>query len=60
MKSAAYHVTDILHTFTVSGRIQVTKATAELLSANGKKHWVEQREDAVRAKGKGKTILMDW
>ena len=34
-------------------RIQCSQATADLLIAAGKKHWVKAREDAVEAKGKG-------
>jgi hypothetical protein len=36
------------------GRIQVSEATANLLIAAGKKHWLQEREDAIFAKGKGK------
>lgn len=35
------------------GRIQVSQSTADLLVADGKGHWLTQREDLVRAKGKG-------
>jgi hypothetical protein len=35
------------------GRIQVSEATANLLIAAGKKHWLQEREDAIFAKGKG-------
>ena len=34
-------------------RIQCSQATADLLLAAGKKHWVRAREDSVEAKGKG-------
>jgi Adenylate and Guanylate cyclase catalytic domain len=34
--------------------IQISQATADILSSNGKHHWFIQREDAVEAKGKGK------
>jgi hypothetical protein len=37
----------------IRGKIQVSRATAELLSGHGKDHWLTQREDAVNAKGKG-------
>lgn len=36
------------------GRIQISEATANLLIAAGKKHWLQEREDAIVAKGKGK------
>ncbi|CAB9513943.1 Receptor-type guanylate cyclase gcy [Seminavis robusta] len=35
------------------GRIQVTQATADLLTARGKSSWLTKREDLVQAKGKG-------
>jgi class 3 adenylate cyclase len=35
-------------------RIQISSSTAELLIASGKGHWLNQREDLVEAKGKGK------
>jgi class 3 adenylate cyclase len=38
------------------GKIQCSLKTAELLRANGKGHWVSQREDVVRVKGKGDMI----
>jgi len=34
--------------------IHVTQKTADLLIAAGKGHWVQAREDAIEAKGKGK------
>ena len=34
-------------------RIQVSQTTADLLAEAGKAHWVQPREDAVQAKGKG-------
>ncbi len=37
----------------VAGRIQLSHATAHYLEAQNKKHWLEQREDSVAAKGKG-------
>lgn len=37
----------------VKGKIQVSHATANLLTASGKGHWLERRQDAVLAKGKG-------
>ena len=36
-----------------SGRIHLSKETADLLIARGKSHWVEKREDAVTLKGLG-------
>ena len=36
------------------GRIQVSSTTADLLSTDGKSHWLTAREDLVDAKGKGK------
>jgi hypothetical protein len=36
------------------GRIQVSESTANLLIAAGKRHWLQEREDAIFAKGKGK------
>jgi hypothetical protein len=36
------------------GRIHVSQATADLLTAAGKKHWLTAREDMIEAKGKGK------
>lgn len=35
------------------GKIHLSGATAELLIASGKRHWVEKREDKIHAKGKG-------
>ncbi|CAB9498466.1 Receptor-type guanylate cyclase gcy [Seminavis robusta] len=35
------------------GRIQVSNSTAKILKAVGKDQWLTQREDAVKAKGKG-------
>ncbi len=34
-------------------KIQCSQATADLLAAGGKKHWVHARDDVVHAKGKG-------
>lgn len=34
-------------------KIQCSQATADLLVAGGKKHWVHTRDDVVHAKGKG-------
>ena len=34
-------------------KIQCSQATADLLIAGGKSHWVERREDLVNVKGKG-------
>jgi hypothetical protein len=34
-------------------RIQVSQSTADLLIADGKRHWLTPREDLVDAKGKG-------
>jgi Adenylate and Guanylate cyclase catalytic domain len=38
----------------VRGRIQCTQETAELLIADGKERWLEQRQETVHAKGKGR------
>lgn len=35
------------------GRIQVSQATADILTAAGKGHWLTKREELVEAKGKG-------
>eukprot|EP00538_Stauroneis_constricta_P012798 CAMPEP_0119570410 /NCGR_PEP_ID=MMETSP1352-20130426/43599_1 /TAXON_ID=265584 /ORGANISM="Stauroneis constricta, Strain CCMP1120" /LENGTH=1379 /DNA_ID=CAMNT_0007620079 /DNA_START=442 /DNA_END=4582 /DNA_ORIENTATION=- len=35
------------------GRIHISKETAEILIASGKRHWVKKREDRVIAKGLG-------
>ena len=35
------------------GKVQVSKATAEILEAAGKQHWLKARKDVVSAKGKG-------
>lgn len=35
------------------GRIQVSEATAELLTNAGKSHWIQERVDRIVAKGKG-------
>lgn len=35
------------------GRIQVSQATADILTAAGKGHWLTKREERVEAKGKG-------
>jgi Adenylate and Guanylate cyclase catalytic domain len=37
----------------ISGKIQVSTATAAILKAQGKEHWLEERTDSVCAKGKG-------
>ena len=36
-----------------ANRIQVSRATADLLIASGKQHWVHRRHDSVHVKGKG-------
>lgn len=36
------------------GKIHVSESTANLLIAAGKMHWLQEREDAITAKGKGK------
>lgn len=35
-------------------RVQLSSTTAQLLEAAGKSHWMQKREEAVMAKGKGK------
>lgn len=35
------------------GRIHLSEATAQLLIASGKEHWLEKRDDKITAKGKG-------
>jgi len=35
------------------GRIHISKETAKLITKFGKEHWLEERADAVAAKGKG-------
>jgi hypothetical protein len=37
----------------VRGRIHVSQATADALTAKGKGHWLIRREDKIVAKGKG-------
>lgn len=37
----------------VRGKIQVSEATAAILREHGRDHWLMQRADAVKAKGKG-------
>lgn len=37
----------------MSNKVQASEATANLLMASGKGHWVKPREDMVKAKGKG-------
>lgn len=37
----------------VRGKIQVSEATAAILREHGRDHWLMQRSDAVKAKGKG-------
>lgn len=37
----------------IQDRIQCSQATADLLVATGKSHWVSPREEIVKAKGKG-------
>jgi hypothetical protein len=62
--SVLFYITSIspsaqFSTFQSSGianRIQVSVATANLLSGAGKEHWVTRREDMVIAKGKGAMI----
>lgn len=34
-------------------KIQISQATADILTTSGKSHWMKPREDAVAAKGKG-------
>lgn len=36
-----------------SNQIQVSEATADLILASGKSHWMRKRDDLVQAKGKG-------
>lgn len=43
----------------VPGKIQVSEASAELLRAAGKSHWLTAREDLIAAKGKG-TLQTYW
>lgn len=38
----------------VSGRVQVSQATADLIIASGKQHWLTPRKEMIQAKGKGK------
>jgi class 3 adenylate cyclase len=38
----------------VPGRVQVSQATADLLMASGKQHWLIPRKDMIQAKGKGR------
>lgn len=38
----------------VPGRIQVSQATADLLIASGKQHWLIPRKEMIQAKGKGR------
>jgi hypothetical protein len=40
----------------VKGQIQLSQATADLIMDAGKSHWLQQREDAITAKGKGQLI----
>ncbi|CAJ1963516.1 unnamed protein product [Cylindrotheca closterium] len=35
-------------------QIQVSQATADLIAASGKSHWMKKREELIEAKGKGK------
>lgn len=37
----------------VTGRVQVSQATADLIIAAGKSHWLKPRRTLVKAKGKG-------
>jgi hypothetical protein len=37
----------------VPNRVQLSQATADLLIEDGKEHWMIEREDKVKAKGKG-------
>jgi len=37
----------------VSNRIQLSSSTADLLTSNGKEHWIIKRQKKVRVKGKG-------
>lgn len=37
----------------IINKIHVTQATADLLIADGKQHWVSRRKEAIEAKGKG-------
>ena len=39
-----------------AGRIHVTQETANLLLADGKGHWLHQREHVVAVKGKGEMV----
>ncbi|KAG7348939.1 adenylate/guanylate cyclase with GAF and PAS/PAC sensor domain [Nitzschia inconspicua] len=43
----------------ILGKIQLSQSTAELLTAAGKGDWIQPREDAVKAKGKG-TMQTYW
>lgn len=38
----------------IKDKIQISQATADLLTEAGKAHWFKGREDLVEAKGKGK------
>lgn len=43
-----------MQSLSLENRIQVSKATAELLIADGKSNWLTEREDEILVKGKGK------
>ena len=42
-----------LETTGKTNRIQVSQATADLMAASGKSHWIRKREETVDARGKG-------
>ena len=42
----------------VRGKIQVSEMTAHLLQKSGKEHWLEPREDMIKAKGKGRALWL--
>jgi class 3 adenylate cyclase len=43
----------------VTGRVQVSQATADLIIGAGKEHWVLPRRTLVKAKGKGEMQVRD-
>ena len=43
----------------IRDKVQITHATANLLVAAGKEHWITPRSDVIEAKGKG-TLQTYW
>jgi Adenylate and Guanylate cyclase catalytic domain len=49
----SYYIAARMESTSAPDKIQISRATAEILKTNGKDHWVKPRNDIVHAKGLG-------